>query len=221
MRVPRRSIAILALIFALTGCAGRSRPAATASASPAASTTATATTSPSATVSATPNQPEEFVTTYNWAVPTATAPGQIKHAVNVPPVPVLVSADGIHYPDKSFVRIVCQFKVAIPGYTFRYVPGIVAEGNQNPIAVPGTKFFSITFKPAQAHDGGADTHPPAWGVIRQVGAGNVVAFTLSGDYEGYVSLGFGLKKQVEVRLSELTQTGPNGDWVAVAIDVRD
>jgi hypothetical protein len=101
----------------------------------------------------------------------------------------------------TFDRFVIRARLAKPGYDARYVAHIVADGSGNPVHLLGTKRIRVVVREARGHtSGGANLLPsvltPLCSNLRQV--------KKSGDFEGVVSFGLGLRRKTGFRVFRLT-----------------
>ncbi len=117
-----------------------------------------------------------------------------------------------------FDRLVMDFDGSPAGYTVRYVSSVHAQGTGNVIPLRGGAFLEITLL-APAYDANGDlTYSPAkpselvnvsgWNTFRQASFG--------GSYEGYTTIGLGVRARLPFRV--FTLDGP-GDGSRLVIDV--
>lgn len=140
-----------------------------------------------------------------------TDPFRAEHTVAVPPVPVVTGVRVGHHP--GFDRIVFDFDGQLPGAeSVRYVDKVVQDGSGDVVTLAGRAFLSVRFEEAQAHtDTGAATVPrkPSVGDLTTVREIAVV-----GDFEGYVTVAFGVSDKAAFRVIELKNPS------RVVVDVR-
>ncbi|GAA4244558.1 AMIN-like domain-containing (lipo)protein [Dactylosporangium darangshiense] len=221
--VPTVRIAILVGAIAallLAGCSPEvtGAPGTAPSTSTAAPSAAPPAASPPGATSATPTPPPgdegDFTVRYGWAVPSQQV--TVKHDVAVPPVPTLVEVRvGDHTAD-GFERVTFAFRGALPGYHFQLVRQVTQDGSGDPVRLPGNSFVQIVFNPAYAHDDAGHATVPVG--LQRPGFRQLSGYQLAGDYEGYVTYGFGFSSsQPQIRVGERTR--PDGTFV-VAFDVR-
>jgi hypothetical protein len=101
----------------------------------------------------------------------------------------------------GYDRLVVDIAGMLPGYSVRYVHGIVTDKSGRRITLPGQRDLLIVLKTAQAH-----TSAGALTLSRQVHLLRYPALTswvLAGDFEGVVRLAVGLSGPRPVRVSEL------------------
>src|SRR5690242_17283301 len=178
------ALIVLTALTVAGGCAGGPAPAAAppASSPPTSSLPAGSLPTGSPPTGSSPAKPAG-VTAIDWA----TTPTTVPHSPAVPPVPVLT---GIRYASHDgFDRIVLDIPGALPGYSVKYVPQVVQDGSGNPVSLPGKAFLLITLHPAQAH---RENGTPTVSGTHRTGLPVIQAYTIAGDYEGYVSIGLGL-----------------------------
>ena len=105
------------------------------------------------------------------------------------------------HPEGGYDRIVFDFSGPLPGYTVRYVDEVREDPSDRPVTMPGRRYLLVVFTPAQAHaEAGASTVTPK---NSTVGYPMLKAYSLVGDFEGYVSVALGLDDVVGFRVGEL------------------
>lgn len=144
-----------------------------------------------------------------------TALGLSLGSVSVPAsaAPAYPTLTGVRYARQAgFDRVVFDFAGANPSWTARFGT-LVGEGTGDPIPVAGAVDLVVRFNPARAHDdSGKATYPirntldPNLPAVRQIRFG--------GDFEGYVSVGLGLRDVVAYKVYALTSP------YRVVVDVR-
>jgi hypothetical protein len=115
----------------------------------------------------------------------------------------LVEVRSAHHSENavSYDRLVFEFVGALPTYSIRYVPEVVAPGQGAVVPLRGQAFLEMVFYPAAAHnDDGFSTLRTAAG---GGGLPALVRYRMSGDYEGYVHYGLGVDDRVAFRVMEL------------------
>jgi hypothetical protein len=113
---------------------------------------------------------------------------------------------GQHY---CFDRLVVDLNGPVGGYTVRYVPQVTQDGSGAPIALRGQAFLQITVNAPAYDDSGNATYTPAnqneltdvsgYQTFRQV--------AWAGSFEGYSSLGLGVRARLPFRVFALA--GPD------------
>jgi hypothetical protein len=122
---------------------------------------------------------------------------------------------GQHY---CFDRLVVDLNGPAPGYTVRYVPQVVQDGSGLPIPLRGQAFIQVTVNAPAYDDAGKPTYNPAdknelanvtgYQTFRQV--------AWAGSFEGYSSLGLGVRARLPFRV--FTLPGP-GTGSRLVVDV--
>lgn len=116
-------------------------------------------------------------------------------------------------------RLVLDFDGSPAGYTVRYVSAVPAQGSGHAVALRGGAFLQITLQaPAYDPNTGTPTYTPAnpkelvnvhdWRTFRQASFG--------GSYEGYTTIGLGVRARLPFRV--FTLDGP-GNGSRLVIDV--
>ena len=141
--------------------------------------------------------------------PLPTTPTSSPFAGTVPPVPVLKSIGvgdiqiGFNTPGGSGLSF--EFTGQMPGFAARYVSQVVHEGSGAPISLAGSAYLQLTFTSAQAHDDGGNPtlNPPATNPVA-TGVAAVPYYVVNGDFEGTVTVTFGLRAKSGFHVSERT-----------------
>jgi hypothetical protein len=113
---------------------------------------------------------------------------------------------GQHY---CFDRLVIDLKGPVKGYTVRYVPQVVQDGSGTPIPLRGQAFLQITVNAPAYDDAGKSTYNPA----NKNELSNVTGYQTfrqvawAGSFEGYSSLGVGVRARLPFRV--LSLPGPD------------
>lgn len=135
-----------------------------------------------------------------------------KAATPAPPVVLLSEVRiGRH---AGYDRVVFEFEGALPGYRVRYVqPPILADGSGLPVAIEGSAFLEVTFRPASGYD--FERNRPAYAGPREFTENLPVLVELerTGDFEAVLTWVLGLRREVDFRVLEL------GDPARVVVDV--
>jgi hypothetical protein len=135
-------------------------------------------------------------TTTTWTTGTVT----VTHHPAVPPVPVLTGIRYAGHAADGYDRIVFDIPGPLPGYTARYVTGVIRDGSGQPLSVPGAEHLTIVFTPAQAHrDDGTVTVSGT----HTVNLPTLKSYAVAGDYEGYVTIALGLNTKHGYHVAEL------------------
>ncbi len=106
---------------------------------------------------------------------------------------------GQHY---CFDRLVIDLNGPVAGYTVRYVPQVVQDGSGLPVPLRGQAFIQVTVNAPAYDDKGNATYNPAdknelsnvagYQTFRQV--------AWAGSFEGYSSLGLGVRARLPFRV---------------------
>jgi hypothetical protein len=122
---------------------------------------------------------------------------------------------GQHY---CFDRLVIDLNGPAGGYTVRYVPQVLQDGSGLPIPLRGQAFLQLTVNAPANDDAGHPTYTPGnkdevsnvsgYQTFRQV--------AWAGSFEGYTSLGVGVRARLPFRV--FTLAGPDAG-TRVVIDV--
>ncbi|MDP9983378.1 hypothetical protein J2W14_002799 [Pseudarthrobacter oxydans] len=112
---------------------------------------------------------------------------------------------GQHY---CFDRLVLDLNGPVAGYTVRYVPQVTQDGSGFPVPLRGQAFLQVTANAPAYDENGNATYKPAepkelsnvsgYQTFRQV--------AWAGSYEGYSSLGLGVRARLPFRV--FTLDGP-------------
>ena len=180
-------LSLVAVSALAAGCAATGAPSPT----PAAPAAPAATTGP--TVPA-------IATDVSAPKPWSTEPVTVVHQPNVPPVPVMIAIRYAAHRDEGYDRIVFDIAGALPGYTVKYVSQVRADGSDQPVSVPGSKYLLMVMTPAQAH---RETGGPTVSGVHRVDLPMLESYAVVGDYEGHVSIALGLNGKAGYRVGEL------------------
>jgi hypothetical protein len=118
---------------------------------------------------------------------------------------------GQHY---CFDRLVIDIKAPdanapVPGYTVRYVPQVVQDGSGLPVPLRGQAFLQVTVN-APAYDAAGN---PTYNPANKNELSNVTGYQTfrqvawAGSFEGYSSLGLGVRARLPFRV--LSLPGPD------------
>lgn len=113
---------------------------------------------------------------------------------------------GQHY---CFDRLVIDLNGPVAGYNVRYVPQVKQDGSGQPVPLRGQAFLQVTVNAPAYDENGNPTYNPAdknelanvsgYQTFRQV--------AWAGSFEGYSSLGLGVRARLPFRV--FTLTGPD------------
>ncbi len=122
---------------------------------------------------------------------------------------------GQHY---CFDRMVVDLSGSAPGYTVRYVPQVVQDGSGFPVQLRGNAFIQVTVN-APAYDENVNpTYTPADKneLTNVTGYQTFRQLVDAGSYEGYTTVGLGVRGRLPFRV--FTLDGP-GTGSRLVIDV--
>jgi hypothetical protein len=103
----------------------------------------------------------------------------------------------------------------VKGYTVRYVPTVVQDGSGLPIPLRGRAFLQITVNSPAYDDGGKSTYNPS----DQKELTNVAGYQTfrqvawAGSFEGYSSIGLGVRGRLPFRVFTLDGPGAGSRFV--------
>jgi hypothetical protein len=118
-----------------------------------------------------------------------------------PTIPVLTGIrTGMH---PTFDRIVLDFSGPRPQVSSRFVDELTEDGSGNTEWLTGAAFAEVHATPAQAHDNAGHPSHPGSRKFRTRDLSNVMAVAITGDFEGVVSMGVGMRKKTWVRVFTL------------------
>jgi hypothetical protein len=100
----------------------------------------------------------------------------------------------------SYDRFVVQADFNAPGYDVRYVSRIVADPSGRPVSLLGAKRIRVTFKLAGGHDNRGTNYLPS--TLTPL-CPNLLQVKRTGDFEGVVSFGLGLRRMTGFRVFRL------------------
>lgn len=116
-------------------------------------------------------------------------------------------------------RLVLDFDGSPAGYTVRYVSAVPAQGSGNAIPLRGGAFLEIALKaPAYDPATGTPTYTPANSkeLVNVTGYRTFRQASWGGSFEGYTTVGLGVRARLPFRV--FTLAGP-GDGSRIVIDV--
>jgi hypothetical protein len=113
---------------------------------------------------------------------------------------------GQHY---CFDRLVIDLIGPAAGYTVRYVPQVVQDGSGLPIPLRGQAFLQLTVNAPAYNDAGQPTYAPGnKGEVSDVGGYQTFRqLAWAGSFEGYTSLGLGVRARLPFRVATLAGPG--------------
>jgi hypothetical protein len=119
-----------------------------------------------------------------------------------PTIPVLTGIRTGQHP--GFDRIVLDLSGPAPTVTNKWTDELTTDGSGEVFWLTGEFFVEVVSTPAAAHDGAGNPTYPGPQRFRTRDLRNVMAVGISGDFEGYLSVGLGTRTQTWVRTSTLT-----------------
>ncbi|MCB5273780.1 hypothetical protein BJG92_01304 [Arthrobacter sp. SO5] len=113
---------------------------------------------------------------------------------------------GQHY---CFDRLVIDLNGPVAGYTVRYVPQVLQDGSGLPVPLRGQAFLEVTVNaPAYDSSGNATYNPADKNELANVsGYQTFRQVAWAGSFEGYSSLGLGVRARLPFRV--FTLAGPD------------
>jgi hypothetical protein len=103
----------------------------------------------------------------------------------------------------TFDRVVFEFRGGTPAWSARYVPRVIHDGSGLPVPLPGTAFLHVVFQNTKIDRASAGAAP----ITRTPRFRSLVQLKESGDFEGVVSFGAGLRRKVGFRGFRMTSPG--------------
>jgi hypothetical protein len=101
----------------------------------------------------------------------------------------------------TFDRFVLRTRSATPGYDVRYVARIFQDASGDPVPLLGSKRLRVLVRDARGHtEGGTDLLPK----VLTPRCSNLRQLKNAGDFEGLVTLGFGLRARTGFRVFRLS-----------------
>jgi hypothetical protein len=119
---------------------------------------------------------------------------------------------GQHY---CFDRMVVDLNGPVKGYTVRYVPDIVQDGSGFTIPVQGRARLQVTVNaPSYDQNGNVTYNPAAKAELSNVaGYQTFRQVVYAGSFEGYTSVGLGVRARLPFRVLTLDGPGPGSRLV--------
>src|SRR6266496_4826374 len=115
-----------------------------------------------------------------------------------PSIPTLTDIRVGQHP--GYDRIVLDFDGGpAPTVTNKWTDELLSDGSGEVFWLTGEHFVSVVSTLAAAHDGAGNSTYTGAERFRTRGLRNVMAVGLTGDFEGYVSVGLGTRTQTWVR----------------------
>jgi hypothetical protein len=104
----------------------------------------------------------------------------------------------------TFDRIVLDLSGPRPQVSSQFVDELIQDGSGNVEWLTGAAFAEVHATPAQAHDEAGHSSFAGPRKFRTSNLTNVMAVSITGDFEGVVSVGVGMRKQTWVKAFALT-----------------
>jgi hypothetical protein len=120
----------------------------------------------------------------------------------VPDIPVLTGIRTGTHP--TFDRVVLDLSGPRPQAGSRFVDELIRDGSGEVEWLTGAAFAEVHATPSQAHDDAGHPSYPGPKKFRTPNLGNVMAVAITGDYEGVLSLGIGMRKQTWLNVFTLS-----------------
>jgi hypothetical protein len=138
---------------------------------------------------------------YPWHWPNdVDMPGLVTHSYPVPPMPELVQIRvGDHTAEHAPVpygRMSFTFTRAFPGYHFEWASTLVGDASGTVIPLAGTDVLRIVFDQARAHSADGTRSTIVSQPSRPIGLAAMTDFAQAGDFEGVLSYGIGVTREV-------------------------
>ncbi len=199
---------VVGVAAALSGACDSPAPRPDATAAPPTPTVVSVSpTAPVPSGSGTSGTSADATTTAGWS----TDPVVRDRTVSVPPVPVVVHVRSATHAAEGYDRVVLDITGALPGYQVRYIDHPVMDGSGRAATVPGRRYLQIRLEPAMAHAEDGTALAPRTTTVNYP---MLKGWTITGDFEGVVTIVLGLDDVVGFRVGELS--GPR-----VFIDVAN
>jgi hypothetical protein len=119
----------------------------------------------------------------------------------VPDIAVLTGIRTAAHP--TFDRIVLDLPGPHPQVSSRFIDELTRDGSGEVEWLAGAAFAGVQVTPAQAHDDAGHPSYPGPQKYRTRNLANVVAVAITGDYEGVLSVGVGMRKQTWIKVFTL------------------
>ena len=118
-----------------------------------------------------------------------------------PDISVLTGIRTATHP--TFDRIVLDYAGPRPQVSSRFVDELTRDGSGEVEWLTGAAFAEVHVTPAQAHDDAGHRSYSAPQKFRTRDLANVMAVAITGDYEGVLSVGVGLRTQTWIKIFTL------------------
>lgn len=119
---------------------------------------------------------------------------------------------GQHY---CFDRLVIDLNGPVAGYTVRYVPQVLQDGSGLPVLLRGQAFIQLTVNAPAYDSNGNSTYTPADKneLVNVSGYQTFRQVAWAGSFEGYSSLGLGVRARLPFRVLALAGPGTGSRFV--------
>lgn len=117
----------------------------------------------------------------------------------------IVRVTDLRYGEHArFDRVVLDLRGRHPGYDIRYVRKLYYDGSGAPVHLKGRRHMSITLKPAYGYTfSGKQVYEGPRKVY--VGMPTLKGIAVTGDFEGYFTVGFSMDRRAPYRIFTLTR----------------
>lgn len=131
----------------------------------------------------------------------AVATTQVEPTARAAANPMLIGIRTGAHP--TYDRIVLDFAGPAPRVSSRFVDQLIQDGSGNVEPLDGNAFAEVQATPAQAHDDAGRPSYPGPRKFKTPALSNAMAVALTGDFEGVVTLGVGMRRQAPVTVFTL------------------
>lgn len=105
--------------------------------------------------------------------------------------------------NSGFDRVVLDMTGSQPTVSYSNVDELIGDGSGEVVWLTGEFFVSVVANPARAHDDNGNRTYSGPDRFRTRNLRNVMAVAITGDFEGYLSIGLGIRYQSWVRVFTL------------------
>lgn len=138
-----------------------------------------------------------------------------KSATPINPSPLVATRTG-HHP--CWDRVVFQIAGSVgAGWEVQYVDTVVQDGSGAPLTVPGGARLAVVLHHPSSDEQGSPTYPQRIGPVANItGYRTLRSVVFGGSFEGYTTLGVGVRARLPFRV--FTLAGPGGD-TRIVLDI--